>query len=427
MLDLDKKEPPTPPCDESPTLKEIKKKIESGKNLFITGGAGTGKSYTLNQLRKQYKIAVTSTTGISAMNVNGQTIHSWAGIGICNKEIDTVVNEIRYKKQFILNQILNCEILAIDEVSMLDGRTMDYLNEVLKKVRVNLNPFGGIQILAIGDLFQLPPVKAENHFCFESGAWFNANFETIILDKVYRQNDIKFITALNNARIGALTDYDDILLQSRNSHNDKYYINESDILHLFGTNKQADSYNLFKFEKIEEEPTVYHAEDKIKGENIYYAKALEKNCQAPIQLALKPTARVMLLRNTDFSRGLVNGSLGIIESMSEYSILVKFDNGEEEYINKHEFEYWAEGEIKATRKQFPLRLAYGLTIHKSQGMTLDCVRINMERIFAAGQAYVALSRAKSLDGLYLKNYSASRVFADEKIILFYRGLTNNVI
>ena len=181
------------------------KLIANKKNIFITGHAGTGKSYVLERLKELFpQIVITSTTGISAVNVKGQTIHSWAGMGICNKPIKETIQNIR-RNYSVKNSIRDCQILAIDEVSMLDKFTFEYLDEILRTVRENDSPFGGIQVIFIGDFYQIPPVEVyknlEKGYCFESPLWKELDFQSVVLTKNYRQNDEKLINALTDEDI----------------------------------------------------------------------------------------------------------------------------------------------------------------------------------------------------------------------------------
>ncbi len=422
------------------SLNKITALINQGENLFITGYAGTGKSYILNKLKKKFQIDVTSTTGLAAVNVQGQTIHSWAGVGICNKPVKDVIEKILQRTK-LKKQISECKILAIDEISMLDAKTFDYIDEVLRNLRDGNKPFGGIQILLFGDFFQLPPVEKESGFCFNSKTWQALNLKTIFLEKIYRQNDEKFIKSLNNLRLNRLTDDDIRLFYDREVNYNTY---ESDILHIFSTNKEADNYNTFKFNSVKKTLHVFNSIDKIhrkraiimvEKENLderltnFDLKTLEtfdKSCKAPSALELKEGCRVMLLKNLNFNKGLINGSTGTVLELkkdeNEEYILVRFDNGVEEVIAKHTFEAYRDGEVVVSREQYPLRLAYGITIHKSQGMTLEKLIVDCNRIFECGQVYVALSRIKSLDGLYLKSFNPKKVWANEEVLNFYQSV-----
>ena len=415
--------------------------INKGENIFITGYAGTGKSYILNKLKKKFKIDVTSTTGLAAVNIQGQTIHSWAGVGICNKPVNVVAENI-LKRSNLKKQILKCNILAIDEISMLDAQTFDYIDTVLKMVRDNDEPFGGIQVLLFGDFFQLPPVeKDEKGFCFSSNCWKELNIKTIFLEKIYRQTDNKFIRSLNNIRMNSITDEDLKLFNTREVKNNTY---NSDILHIFSTNKEADTYNSLKFNNVKNPVHTFISEDKIhkKKEVISVNKEnpqkslskfdlitldmFDKYCKAPQILELKEGCKVMLLKNHNFAKGLINGACGVVLKIEEDAVIVKFDNGIEEAITKNTFEYYREGELVSSRDQYPLRLAYGITIHKSQGMTLNELVVDCNRIFECGQAYVALSRIKTLDGLYLRSFNPNKVVVNEEVINFYDSLKNKV-
>lgn len=417
-------------------LNKITEMINQGENLFITGYAGTGKSYILNKLKKKFKIDVTSTTGLAAVNVQGQTIHSWSGVGICSKPVEDVVEKI-LKRANLKKQILNCKILAIDEISMLDARTFDYIDTVLRTLKDGSKPFGGIQVLLFGDFFQLPPVEKGNGFCFDSKCWQDLDLKTVFLEKIYRQNDEQFIRSLNNLRLNQLTEDDVRLFYDREVNYDTY---ESDILHIFSTNKEADNYNNFKFNSVQKSLHKFVSADKIhrKKSTIDFDKnnlndkltkfdimtweTFDKCCKAPAELELKEGCKVMLLKNLSFSKGLINGSCGTVLELVEDSIIVKFDNGVEEVIPKHVFEAYRDGEIIVSREQYPLRLAYGITIHKSQGMTLEKLIVDCKRIFECGQVYVALSRIKTLDGLYLKSFNPRKVVANEQVIEFYERL-----
>lgn len=328
--------------------------------------------------------------------------------------------------------------MAIDEISMMDAKTFDYIDSVLRISRDNEEPFGGIQILLFGDFFQLPPVDKENGFCFNSNCWKELNLKTVFLEKIYRQQDEKFIRALSNMRINSLTDEDIDLFYNKEV---KYNTYDSDILHIFSTNKEADNYNNFKFNTVKNPLHTFNSVDKIHKKkevievnrenpskglskfDLITWEMFDKYCKAPQVLELKEGCKVMLLKNHNFVKGLINGSCGTVLKIEENSILVKFDNGVEEIIPSHTFEYYREGELVATRDQYPLRLAYGITIHKSQGMTLDELVVDCNRIFECGQSYVALSRVRTLEGLHLRSFNPNKVVVNEEVINFYDSLT----
>src|SRR5574344_964788 len=450
----DKEKAPTAPersikdeladCDNE-YLSEIVDLIKAGENIFITGYAGTGKSFILNKLKKCFKIDVTSTTGLAAVNINGQTIHSWAGVGICNKPVNDVVEKI-LKRSKLKKQIQECKILAIDEISMLDGVTFDYIDMVLRLVRDCDKPMGGIQMLLFGDFFQLPPVSKEKGFCFRSNCWEELDLKTIFLEKIYRQNDERFISALNRLRLNEMSEDDAKLFYERQVGSDA---EKTDILHIFGTNYEADNYNTQKFRRISSRLYVFNSVDKIHRKtssivvdknnlsskltkfDLMTVEAFDKSCKAPSALELKVGCKIMLLINLDFNKGLINGSTGtvieLVKSSEDEHILVKFDNGTEQVIPKNTFEAYRDGEVIVSREQYPLRLAYGITIHKSQGMTLEKLVVDCNRIFECGQVYVAMSRIKSLDGLYIKNFNPQKVMSNPDVVEFYRKLRKNKV
>lgn len=418
----------------------IRKLIEKRKNIFISGGAGTGKSYILNKLKEIYgeTLHITSTTGLSAINIGGQTIHSWAGIGICDKSIKETLNKI-IKNSELYIKLRQCTKLAIDEISMLDCYTFDYLNTILKLVRNNMLPFGGIQMILVGDFYQLPPVHIDSdiEFCFESSSWEELNIFPIILNDSRRQREQNYIEALNNIRMGNLQNLK--LFYDRNIENiDKI---SNSILRIFGTNLDADRYNKKCFNEIDSEIYEYKAIDKLisqkdkntnyfdksklLSENSYMYKFFNSYCKAPKILRLKEGCKVMLLKNLDTKNGLVNGSCGTVIYLDNQKIKVLFDNKKLYSITTEEFEYTLSNQLKIQRTQFPLCLAYGITIHKSQGMTINKLVVDFKNIFDYGQAYVALSRTQSIDDLYIKNFDKNKILTNSKVIKFYEKLKNN--
>lgn len=418
--------------EEDETYLKILTLLKNGENVFLTGFAGTGKSYILNKLKEYFKkkLTITSTTGIAAVNVKGQTLHSWAGVGLCRNTVYNTVEKIK-KRPTQYRQIMNCKILAVDEISMLNIEAFEYINEVLREVRECNDPFGGIQVIFIGDFFQLPPVEKEGEirrYCFDSPVWDKLGLKNVVLKKNYRQNEENFITALAHMRENCLEVEDIELLKTRCVENE-----DSDILHIFSTNEEANRYNFAKFNMIEEPVKLFYAEDGVyRGAKLvtegftesesYILEIFSKNCRAEKEIALKLGARVMLLVNMDFNKGLINGACGVIQGFNQDTISIKFDNGVVSNIPKHKFEYYYNERVVAERMQYPLKLAYGITIHKSQGMTLDRLVVDCARIFERGQSYVAMSRVKTLEGLYLKNFEPEKVLVDNRVAEFYENI-----
>ncbi len=451
---------PEPAKEDDATLKKINDFLRNGDNVFVTGHAGTGKSYILRKLKEKYKknLTITSTTGIAAVNVKGQTLHSWAGVGLCRNTIAATVEKIKTRSTQC-RQIKNCKMLAIDEISMLNVETFEYVNEVLKQIRENDAPFGGIQVIFIGDFFQLPPVEKgdvgadgqkgsaatgrngqrltnidadsiKRKYCFETGLWQDLNLKNVVLKKNYRQNEEKFINALSNMRINRLNDEDIELFSTRSVTSDTSGTN---ILHIFSTNEEANNYNSVKFNALERKVTVFNSKDGVyRGKELVFEdfnqreemilEIFNKSCRADKEIALKIGCKVMLLVNMDFDKGLINGACGTVQKFNNDTINITFDNGVNANIPLHEFEYYYNDAVVAVRRQYPLKLAYGITIHKSQGMTLNKLVVDCKRIFERGQVYVAMSRVKSLDGLYLKSFDPEKVLCDEKVAEFYEQL-----
>lgn len=414
-------------------LEVIKELINQKRNVFITGGGGVGKSYILKELKKIYpEMVITSTTGVSALNVDGQTIHSWSGIGMCERS-ERSKAAIALKSKEKAKELTETSLLAIDEISMLDAKTFKYLDDFLSIVRKNPKPFGGIQVILIGDFFQLPPVKLEMgaKYCFESPLWKKLNLATINLTKVYRQSDTELIEALNEIRKGDISEKHLNLIAHRNNIEPPI-----EAVRLYPKKEESDYYNYICFNKIRGEERIYWSNDKFyKGDKVinpYFDnmtqadhkdfEIFDDSCQIIHLLKLKIGARVMLLQNLDVSSGLVNGACGNVTSLNEKTVTVKFDNGVEKEIGKIRVNSYKRGKVVYSRTQIPLKLAYACTIHKVQGKTFDKIYVNLNNIFTAGQTYVALSRITALEGLYLKNFDEKKIKADERVINFYNEL-----
>ena len=435
------------------TSRAVMNLIHRGRNLFITGGAGVGKSYLLHQLKQELKekLHVTSTTGISALNVGGQTLHSWACIGIANKRVDTVIAYIR-ENQTLKKILTDCEIVAIDEISMLDDYTFDYIDNVLKGVRGNNRPFGGIQVLIFGDFFQLPPVKMQQnnrHYCFMSQTWKELDLYPVILKTVKRQSDKAMATALNHLRIGKIREEDIQLFQQREVPPAKAL--PENVLQIFGANKDADALNLMKLHALSAKSFYYQSQDNFhrysgaddrkstiditRGGIISLSETekkiwdeFDRDCRAPQLLELRLGCRVMLLSNIDLKGRLVNGTCGTVTKLEENNIEVLFDgHSRPRAVLKENFDCMRAGKVVIDRTQYPLRLAYGVTIHKSQGMTFDQLIVHMNKIFDYGQAYVALSRTRTLEGLYIRSFERQLIAADPKVIQFYADLSAGAV
>jgi ATP-dependent DNA helicase PIF1 len=386
----------------------IKNLMETGQNIFITGSAGTGKSYNLKLLRDDfYDLEVTASTGVAAVNVGGTTIHHYAGIGLGDKPIDMIINRMHPDTTM---RIKYCGMLAIDEISMLSAETFTLINEVFKRVRQSDAPFGGMQLIVIGDFLQLPPVsRGEDikNFAFTSKAWEEAGFHTIKLEKCYRQKDIAFLDILKRIRNGDQVDLGPFINGVYNEKN----------IHLFAVNKLADDFNFERLRRIKNKQHYFKAKDSGSPEGI---EMIQKWARASQDLFLKVDTRVMLLNNKDVESGLVNGAVGTVLEINGDSVTVQFDNKIVCNISYEKVDSISKKHVEiASREQIPLMLAYAITIHKSQGMTLKNVHIDGRGIFEYGQAYVAFSRVESPQGLHVKYFNPGTIKAHPKAVQFY--------
>lgn len=407
----------------------VLKDINSRKNLFITGNAGTGKSFLLNIIKEQYqnKLQVTASTGIAAVHINGTTIHSWSGIGLGTLSVTEICNFINSGKGTqARRRIQRTKILAIDEISMISAQVFDLLNQVFKVIRGNEEPFGGIQIILFGDFFQLPPVdknSSDKQFCFESTSWHEANIKTHILTETFRQRDPLFLDLLNNLRMGQLNNEHMKMLELCAS---KSVNNDIKPTIIATHNWQVDKINESELTKLPGEEIVYYQNCEGNERQIQF---LKKNCLAPEKLRLKAGAQVMMLKNSRQKDGIYNGSIGVIIRFSSKGLpMVRFANNK---IVEIECDEWVIEElnldtykkvVKAKLVQIPLTLAWAITVHKSQGMTLDAIECDLGKAFEDGQIYVALSRAKSLDNVYLKNFNQNLIKVNQKVVEFYKSL-----
>lgn len=397
--------------------------VELGKNIFVTGVAGTGKSFVLKHLKEHYgkKLQITASTGIAAVHVGGITLHSWAGLGLGDRSADDIADDILFNRK-VLYRIRNAKILAIDEVSMIKADLFDLFNEVLQIIRGDDAPFGGLQILLFGDFLQLPPVvrygeSLDGNFVFDSLAWQNANLETFFLRESFRQTDKRFLELLHNIRFGEMTEDD---LDVLNSRTDLYDHEEIKPTRLTTHNNQADVINQRELGNIKSKEELFRRQETGNKQRLQF---LRKNCLAPEELTLKIGAQVMMLKNSFQEKGVVNGSLGFVTDFSaERFPLVEFQNGQVLEIKPEEWAIEEDYKTIASIIQVPLRLAWAITVHKSQGMTLEKIRCQLGNAFSEGQVYVALSRVKNLDGLFLDSFNPSLVKVNRKVVTFYRNL-----
>ena len=425
------------------------------ENIFLTGPAGTGKSYLFAFIKQELlklhsgpnQVGVTAPTGVAAVNVGGQTIHSWAGVGLGRGGTEKILQKVK-KNGKAAERWRAAKVLLIDEISMLDGALFDTLAQVGAAVRGCAAPFGGIQLVVCGDFFQLPPVGLSwgKTFAFAAAAWTDANLATVRLTEVIRQkSDQAFIPVLNEVRVGKLRANTVSMLQACHVSRKPRPTDGICPTKLFCKNKDVDAENETRLNALSGVARSFDASasDVFKGDALYNASARKQVLSAaetkcPLTLHLKVGAQVVLLRNLDQEKGLVNGSRGVVVDFQESDGLkqgfgavdcrgrgafpvIRFDCGVVRRIAL--FEVWvgrgAFGSL--TRQQLPLKLAWALTVHKSQGMSLSRVEVEVGDAFDYGQVYVALSRAESRAGLWLSGpeIKSDAVKAHPSVRAFY--------
>lgn len=416
-----------------------------GKNVFITGPGGTGKSFLIQKMveyaqsdRKFCQVCALTGCAAVLLECNAKTIHSWSGIYMMNTTDDVIVRRILNTKPLIQNWKM--DILIVDEVSMMSKRMFELLNVLGQKIRGNKNPFGGLQVVFVGDFFQLPPIEKDG-FCFESKEWFNVfpKPQHIELTTFFRQSDPLYIDILMQVRKGVLSQENIEVLEK--------YVRESTqpITKVVPLRRQADFINQFMFDQLK--TPVHEFEAIISSEMSAYPdgskieprmanaslsphvidqeiEKLIKNHHLCKTLPLKKGSQVMCVRNIDLDHQICNGSQGIVVDIINDRPIVLFSNGYKMTMDHYYFH--SETHPTIAIGQYPLTFAWAVTIHKIQGCSLSHAQIDIGAgIFEFGQTYVALSRVRTIDGLYLLNFQPGRIKSNPKVIEFYESLRDD--
>ena len=453
--------------DLSPEQKIAYHKYCQGANLFITGPGGTGKTRLIKNFvdfsnSVNNSVAVCAMTGCAAilLNCNARTLHSWSGIKLAKGPKDKIISAVLNNRNS-MKTWRRAKVLILDEVSMLSKKIFEIIEELARLVRRSSSPFGGLQVVFTGDFYQLPPVGTDGEpdterFCFESPIWKNVfKMENHIeLKTIFRQTDPLYIDILMQIRRGELNEDKKKILQSYvNRVYDPAKHNDCIPTKLFPLRSKADYVNTMMFSKIKEKEFVFEATrcsdcrtnlDSNKALSIemltkcsglsstemgYEFDQLLNNTACAQMLRLKKGAAVMCTVNLDMDQSICNGSQGVVLNIIENGpttlVIVKFSNGVVKTISPH---FWQSEEYATLAVgQYPLCLAWALTIHKIQGATLEMAEIDIgQSVFEYGQTYVALSRIQSLNGLYLSAFHAQKIMANSVVKGFYSSIQNFV-
>jgi GTPase SAR1 family protein len=408
--------------------------MKTGVNIYLTGSAGSGKTYLLNQYIKYLQshdipVAVTASTGIAATHMNGMTIHGWAGIGI-KDTMDEHDIELLEAKPYLWKRFEKARVLIIDEVSMLHAHRLDMVERICRRFKRSVLPFGGLQIILSGDFFQLPPINRSNEpdlkdMVIYSEAWKLMNPAICYLTEQHRQDDEILTNILNTIRDNTINDEQYKYLEERMHAELPEGVKATK---LYTHNANVDHENNIELNTISADEKIYRMTSS--GSDIL-VEILKKSCLAHENLRLKIGAEVMCIKN-NFEEGYVNGTRGKIVSFLDsndisgqvFTPVVELYNGKTVFITPETWAIEEDGKVKASIKQLPLRLAWAITIHKSQGMSLDNAEIDLSRTFSYGMGYVALSRVRKLSGIRLIGFNREALSVDPKVLEFDQDLRN---
>lgn len=393
--------------------------LRSGENVFLTGGAGCGKSYVIRYFTKDLspkQMPLLASTGAAAVLVGGRTFHSFFGLGIMEGGADATFQRASRDRR-LMRRLSEVEGVILDEISMISGEALQLAESLAREARGSQLPWGGMRVIAVGDFAQLPPVtrSGPRDWAFKNPVWESSGFINCRLTLNERVQDEGFLNILNKVRMGGV---DEQVINFLNGH--QFEHDESDpATRLFPRRDQSLHYNLKKLDEIPSEEVVI---DSIYFGTERHQEILIKQGPVPPKLTLKVGAEVMFVQN-DPNRRWVNGTRGTIVQIEDDKIIVEKYKGRDVTVEKQQFSYLdAEGNVVASVIQFPLSLAYATTIHKSQGATLDELWCDLSRLWEPGQAYVALSRLRFGRGLKILRWSPRSIHVDPQVKEFYLNL-----
>lgn len=414
------------------TQEEALMTMKMGHNVFLTGPAGSGKTYVLNEYIAYLHTngvvpAVTASTGIAATHIGGVTIHSWTGLGVRDYISDYDLEALE-EKQYLFNRFKKTDVLIIDEISMIAAHTFTMIDRICQHMKRSSKPFGGMQLIVSGDFFQLPPIvrsrnedvvenqdlddtdgsgQSNSHFAFASPSWDEADIHVCYLETNFRQSGDVLQSVLESMRTGTVPkDLHGALGDCVGRTCDRT------ITQLYTHNANVDAYNEKKLAELTTPAKTYTMESRGTPTLV---EALKRSCLAPEKLVVKEGAHVMFVKNNPV-QGYVNGTTGVVTGYSKDGVpVVQTATGERYTAQPQTWSIDENGKVMAEVAQIPLRLAWAFTVHKSQGMTLDEAVIDLSRAFERGQGYVALSRVRSLDGLYLTGLNETALMVSDEI------------